>query len=71
MEPRITTIQAGIVLNIYYNLSGLDEIGQVWRVQAIALAHELGLFDGRITAESDRLRAGMEFTAWTLYMWEA
>jgi len=71
-QPRITTVQAGILLNVYYNLCGLDEIGQAYRIQAIALAHKLRLFDSSILNQpNDRLRNGMIFTAWALYSWEA
>ena len=70
-EPRITTVQAGILFNVYYNLSGLDEIGQVYRIQAIALANELGLFNPTIHQPSDRIRNGRDYTAWALYSWEA
>ncbi|KAI1842379.1 hypothetical protein JX266_011420 [Neoarthrinium moseri] len=70
-EPRITTIQTGMLLNVFYNLCGLDEIGQAYRIHAISLAHELRLFDGRILGQSSRIRHGRLFTAWSLYSWEA
>ncbi|KAL7793630.1 hypothetical protein V8C37DRAFT_378517 [Trichoderma ceciliae] len=75
-EPRITTIQAGIVFNVFYNLCGLDEIGQVYRIHALALAHEIRLFDGPVVdeqsrdAQSDRIQKGKAFLAWALFDWE-
>ncbi|KAI9705941.1 MAG: hypothetical protein M1836_005347 [Candelina mexicana] len=69
-EARITTIQAGILFNVFYNLCGLDEIGQVYRIHAVALAHKLRLFDRTIEGQSDRMCKGRAFTAWTLYNWE-
>lgn len=69
-EARITTIQAGILFNVFYNLCGLDELGQVYRIHAIALAHKLRLFDSTIDEQSDRQRNGRAFTAWALYNWE-
>ncbi|KAH8666968.1 hypothetical protein BX600DRAFT_511851 [Xylariales sp. PMI_506] len=69
-EARITTIQAGILLNVFYNLSGLDVIGQTYRIQAIELAHKLQLFDGPSPGQSDRISKGSAFTAWALYSWE-
>lgn len=71
-RPRITTIQAGIIFNVIHNLCGLDEIGQAYRVHALALAHELGLFDGTVDRhqESDRMRNGRAYAAWALYNWE-
>ncbi|KAH8897378.1 hypothetical protein GQ53DRAFT_638658 [Thozetella sp. PMI_491] len=63
---RITTIQAGILFSVFHNLSGLDEIGQAYRIQAVALAHKLRLFDGPGAEKSERLRRGRAYTAWAL-----
>ena len=70
-EPHITTVQSGILFNVFHNLCGLDEIGQAYRIQAIALAHELRLFNGSMSGESSRIRNGRGFTAWALYSWES
>lgn len=69
-QPRITTVQAGILFNVFYNLCGLDEVGQVYRVQAIALARRLGLFDTTLEVHDARIRHGWIFTAWSLFNWE-
>lgn len=71
--PRITTIQAGMLFNVVHNLCGIDEIGQVYRINAIALAHQLRIFDRASTMQgvSDRVRNGRTFVAWSLYIWEA
>ncbi|KAK2590782.1 hypothetical protein QQS21_011536 [Conoideocrella luteorostrata] len=69
-EPRLTTIQAGIIFNVFHNLCGLDEIGQSYRVHAIALAHNLHLFHSSVKEQSERTRNGRAFTAWALYNWE-
>jgi len=68
--PRITTIQAGMLFAIYHNLCGIDEIGQAYRVQAVALAHKLRIFDTAVVDKSERLQRGREYTAWALYNWE-
>ncbi|KAK8023274.1 Nitrogen assimilation transcription factor nit-4 [Apiospora marii] len=70
-EPRLTTIQAGLFFNVFHNLCGLDEIGQAYRIHAIALAHELGFYDGPITAPSEKMRKAKIYTAWALYSWES
>jgi len=70
-QPRLTTVQAGMLFNVYYNLSGLDEIGQAYRLHAIALAHDLRLFEAKLEGQRDRLWDGRAFTAWSLYNWEA
>jgi hypothetical protein len=70
-EPRITTIQAGMLFNVYYNLCGLDEIGQAYRLHAINLARELNLFDASFKGQTTRLNHGRAFTAWALFNWES
>lgn len=69
--PRLTTIQAGIIFNVFHNLCGLDEIGQAYRINAYALAHDMRLFDGPIQDANARVRRGKIYTAWALYSWEA
>ncbi|KAK8103262.1 hypothetical protein PG984_016408 [Apiospora sp. TS-2023a] len=70
-EPRLTTIQAGLFFNVFHNLCGLDEIGQSYRIHAIALAHELRFYDGPIKAPSEKMRQARIYTAWALYSWES
>ncbi|PTB73357.1 N-terminal fungal transcription regulatory domain-containing protein [Trichoderma longibrachiatum ATCC 18648] len=69
-EPRITTIQAGILFNVFHNLCGLDEIGQPYRLQAIELARQMRLFETTVTKRSERMQKSMAFLAWTLFNWE-
>ncbi|EFY90076.1 C6 transcription factor, putative [Metarhizium acridum CQMa 102] len=69
-EAHITTIQAGILFNVFHNLCGLDEIGQAYRIQAISLAHQLRLFDSSVYMHNHRMRNGRAFTAWALFNWE-
>ncbi|KAF4973299.1 hypothetical protein FSARC_374 [Fusarium sarcochroum] len=68
--PRITTIQAGILFSVYHNLCGIDEIGQAYRIQAVALAHRLHIFDAAVEGQNERTHRGREYTAWALYNWE-
>ncbi|GAM82987.1 hypothetical protein ANO11243_009730 [Dothideomycetidae sp. 11243] len=68
--PCITTIQAGVVFSVVHNLCGLDEIGQAYRINSIALAHQLRLFEP-IYDTNDRTRSGKIYTAWMLFCWEA
>ncbi|KAL3601600.1 hypothetical protein FPOAC2_05869 [Fusarium poae] len=68
--PRITTIQAGILLTVFHNLCGVDEIGEPYRLQAISLAQQLGIFDTPVADRCERLQRGREYTAWALYNWE-
>ena len=68
--PRITTIQAGMLFAVYHNLCGLDEIGNAYLMQAVALGHQLRIFDTPVVGQSGRLQRGREYTAWALYNWE-
>ncbi|KAG5927461.1 hypothetical protein E4U42_002212 [Claviceps africana] len=70
-RPRITTIQAGIIFDVIHNLSGLDEVGQPYRLHAVVLASRMRLFHQTGADEvDDRMRNGRAFTAWALYNWE-
>ncbi|KAM0541612.1 hypothetical protein ACHAPJ_013159 [Fusarium lateritium] len=68
--PRITTIQAGILFSVLHNLCGIDEIGQAYRIQAVALAHQLRIFDTAVERQDERTLRGRQYTAWALYNWE-
>lgn len=68
-EPRITTIQAGMLFNVFYNLSGLDEVGQAYRLHAMTLVRDMRLFE--INSEGTRRSQwGRAVTAWAFYNWE-
>ncbi|PVH95428.1 putative C6 transcription factor [Periconia macrospinosa] len=69
-QPRVTTVQAGILFNVFYNLCGIDEVGQAYRIQAIALADQMCLFRNSTQGLSPRACQGLGFTAWALYNWE-
>lgn len=69
-KSRLTTIQAAIVLNIVVNLNGLDRIGHAYLVQALAMAHDLKLFDVPQPLESDKMRKSRTITAWGLFNWQ-
>lgn len=69
--PRITTIQASILFNVFYNLCGLDEVGQSYRIHAVDLAHKICLFDDSPTIVGERTRRGRAYTAWALFNWES
>ncbi|KAL7936549.1 hypothetical protein V8C35DRAFT_295798 [Trichoderma chlorosporum] len=70
-EPHITTIQAGILFNVFHNLCGLDEIGQAYRIRAIDMAHKMQLFDGTVSGRDYKMQRSMAFLAWTLFNWES
>lgn len=63
----LTSIQAMILVNIVYAFSGLDKIGDVYGLQSLTLAQEIGLFDGNAHIQSRRLRDAANLTAWGLF----
>ncbi|KAI0157229.1 putative C6 transcription factor [Xylariaceae sp. FL1272] len=67
---RITTIQAGILFNVIHNLCSLNEIGQVYKLQGLKLAHELRLFKRDLRDGDARLQRGIGLLAWALFNWE-
>lgn len=69
-QLHLTNIQAGILFNVFYNLSGLDELGQLYRLHALDLAHQMHIFDKPTTPRSQKTRIGIAFTAWALFNWE-
>ncbi|EEU42702.1 uncharacterized protein NECHADRAFT_47693 [Fusarium vanettenii 77-13-4] len=68
--PRLTTVQAGVILNTVHNICGLDKFGRPYCIQALNLAHKLKLFDDNEEIQDQRTRDGRCFTAWVLYTYE-
>ncbi|KAK3496731.1 uncharacterized protein B0T23DRAFT_63586 [Neurospora hispaniola] len=70
-ERRLTTIQAGLLLNVLYLFNGSDKIGWRYSLRAIEMAHEINLF-GPAQPEMDReMRDVREFTAWVVFTWQS
>lgn len=69
-ERRLTTIQAGLLLNVLYLFNGSDKIGWRYSLRAIEMAHEINLF-APTPPEMDReMRNVREYTAWVVFMWQ-
>jgi hypothetical protein len=64
---RLTSVQAAMIINIVYNLHGLDKLGSVYGLQALSVAREMHLFDGNAHVTSERVRHARNFTAWCLF----
>ena len=69
-SPRITTVQAALLLDLTHILCGVDKIGRAYSTRAITMAKELGLFDGTVAVRSQKTAAARAFTAWMLYNYE-
>ncbi|KAI0593504.1 hypothetical protein F4775DRAFT_577668 [Biscogniauxia sp. FL1348] len=69
-ENRLTTIQAGMIINAIYNVSGADSIGWAYSIQALALAHNMGMFDAELRTTSKKVHDAQVFTAWTMFLFQ-
>ena len=67
-ESKLTTCQAALVMNSVYNMDGLDQIGNVYMVQAAKIAYNLDLFGAQGRGEMD---VAKQFTAWCLFSWQS
>ncbi|KAF5639432.1 nitrate assimilation regulatory nirA [Fusarium tjaetaba] len=71
-EPRITTLQAAMVLNPVYNMSSMEtqaSQGLSFGAQALALSHKLGILESLPAKLDQRQRHVYGYTAWCLYYW--
>ncbi|CAG7565821.1 unnamed protein product [Fusarium equiseti] len=68
-EPRITTLQAAMVLNPVYNMTSMEGMGLSFSAQAIALGYKMGLLEPLSPQLDERARHVYTFTAWCLYYW--
>jgi hypothetical protein len=69
-KPKLTTVHAGLLLNLVYNVNGHDKIGWTFTLRAVAIAHELALFHPSPDIKNKRLREGRDFTAWAIFSWQ-
>ncbi|KAL2684517.1 hypothetical protein Neosp_005595 [[Neocosmospora] mangrovei] len=69
-ERTLTTLQAGLVMNLIFTIYGMDSLASAYLVQATTIANELGLFDASTNIEDLRLRHSYNFTAWSLFHWQ-
>ncbi|KAK0661688.1 hypothetical protein QBC41DRAFT_307295 [Cercophora samala] len=70
---KLTTIQAAIILNLVYNLNAMVKLGWRYTIQAVDMAHKMKLFKKPENWETldSKVRAGRDFTAWSLFGWQS
>ncbi|KAF1737343.1 Nitrogen assimilation transcription factor nirA [Beauveria bassiana] len=67
-EPdSVTTIQAGLIMNLVYNVYSMDKVGLSYGAQASAMAYKMGLFKLPDEVTDPSLQIVRDFTAWGLY----
>ena len=69
-QNKLTTIQAAGILNLIYNVDGVDKIGLTYLEEAVRMAKVVGLFSGASKLKSQGSDVAREFTAWSLFNWE-
>lgn len=68
--PTITTVQAAAIINLAYNLNGIDELGWVYAKKSLQLAQKVSLFSSNPDESAEwQVVAGM--TAWCLFNWQS
>ncbi|EGU73866.1 hypothetical protein FOXB_15623, partial [Fusarium oxysporum f. sp. conglutinans Fo5176] len=65
-ERSLTTLQAALIINTIVNMFGMDTLASAYLVQAIDIAHELGLFEPTTYLKHKKLRHSYDLTACTL-----
>jgi len=69
-EAKLTTILAGILINLVYNISGADKVGWSYTVQTVQKARAIGLFGAPTEAADERRQRGRDFAAWAVFCWQ-
>ncbi|KAI3571860.1 hypothetical protein IWW34DRAFT_824616 [Fusarium oxysporum f. sp. albedinis] len=69
-ERSLTTLQAALIINTIVNMFGIDKLASAYLVQAIDIAHELGLFEPTTYIMHKKLRHSYDLTAWSLFHWQ-
>ncbi|KAI4615382.1 uncharacterized protein J4E87_009275 [Alternaria ethzedia] len=66
-QPKLTTIQAGCLINATMNDFGHDRVGFSYMFKALSMAHRMSLFTPR--SYDNKLEHAKSFTAWALSAW--
>jgi hypothetical protein len=66
-EPRLTTIQAGCLINATMNDFGHDRVGFSYMLKALSMAQRLSLFTCR--SDNNKFEHAKWFTGWALSSW--
>ncbi|KAE8847633.1 hypothetical protein PTNB85_01476 [Pyrenophora teres f. teres] len=67
-ELRLTTIQAGCLINVTMNDFGHDKPGFAYSLKALSMAQKMGFFVAPRTADT-KFEHAKAFTAWALASW--
>lgn len=68
-KKSLPTLQAALLINILFDMHVMDKIGRWYVIQAVGIAHELGLFGPSEQTKASTGRNSYDFTRWCLYFW--
>jgi hypothetical protein len=69
-KSSLTTLQATTLISIQFGVCGMDKIGRMYLLRAVAMAHDLKLFDPPRNIKSNRMCNSRSFTAWGLFNYQ-
>jgi hypothetical protein len=64
--PKLTTVQAGCLINAAMNMSGHDKPGIAFSVKSLSMAEEMGIFNIPLTGDQ-KYNNATAFTAWGIF----
>jgi hypothetical protein len=64
----VTTLLAALVMNVVYNMDGLDQIGHLYMVSAAKIAHKMNLFAPQAVIWPADVETARQFTG-SLFSW--
>ncbi|KJZ71867.1 hypothetical protein HIM_08712 [Hirsutella minnesotensis 3608] len=67
----LTKLQATMIINTLYNVSGIDKVGNLYLLQGAAMVHDLRLFQRPRQIDCVRLQMARDFTAWCFYWFQS
>lgn len=69
-KSSLTTLQAGLLMCLLFNMCGVENIGCAYEAQAVAIAYDLKLFNPSTHIKSNRMRQSRDFTLWCLFCFQ-
>jgi len=70
-KPKLTTVQAGPILNIVHNMCCQDKLGWAYTMQSVAMGQGLGLFSPPTKQFTKREQDARDFTAWCIFTFQS
>ena len=69
-KPRVTVIQAALVLSLTYVFNSLDGLSTFFLEQAITMGERMHLFEANNCEQDPKMAKARLFTAWKIFSWQ-